>query len=139
MSNRIRKTTIESRRLSPAEAVVWVTAELDVVTPTTELRGRLVGPLCPGLTTIEVPYPFRPPASPAAKAPGTLTVEAVIPEPNLWTAETPFSYSGPLELWQDGKRCDSRDRDRGPETGPTARRRMRPFWPSRIHIFHITS
>jgi hypothetical protein len=106
MSNRIRRTTVEVRRLSPAEAEVWVVAEVDAVTLATELRGRLVGPRCPGTSTVEVAYPFRPPPRPGAEALGTLAVRALIPEPNLWTAEMPFVYEGPLELWQDGRRCD---------------------------------
>jgi hypothetical protein len=106
MSNRIRRATVEVRRLSSAEAEVWVIAEVEAVTPTTELRGRLVGPHCPGTSTVEVPYPFRPPARAAGGPPGTLTVRVVIPEPNLWTAAMPFVYEGPLELWQDNTRCD---------------------------------
>jgi hypothetical protein len=104
MSNRIRKTMIEVRRLSPAEAEVWVCVEVDAVTPTTELRGRLTGPRCPGVTTVEVAYAFRPLTS--TDAPPSLTVRAVIPEPNLWTEETPFVYDGHIELWQDGEQCD---------------------------------
>src|SRR5262245_19361770 len=104
MSNRIRNTTVEVHRLSPVEAEVWVTAEVDTVTPMTELRGRLMGPRCPGVTTIEVAYPFRPTPE---KGPSTLVARSVVPEPNLWTEETPFYYEGPLELWQDGERCDT--------------------------------
>src|SRR5262249_46843586 len=107
MENRIRATTVEVRRLSPAEAEVWVTAELEAVTAATQLRGRLVGPRRPGFTTIEIAYPFRPPPRPAAGASNALTVRAVIPEPNLWTEEAPFVYEGPLELWEGGQRCDT--------------------------------
>jgi hypothetical protein len=106
MSNRICRTTVEVRRVSPAEAEVWVVAEVEAVTPTTELRGRLVGPLLPGRTTVEVPYPFRPLPGPATGPPRSLAVRVVIPEPNLWTEAAPFVYEGPLELWQDGRRCD---------------------------------
>jgi hypothetical protein len=104
MSNHIRKTTVEVRRLSPAEAEVWVTAEVDAVTPTTELRGRLLGPRCPGASTIEVAYPLR---SLPPQGASTLAARVIIPEPNLWTEQTPFYYEGPLELWQDGQRCDT--------------------------------
>lgn len=106
MSNSIRRTTVEVRRATPAEAEVWVVAEPEEVTPATELRGRLVGPRLPGRTTVEVPYPFRP-APGAAGSPRTLAVRVVIPEPNLWTEAAPFVYEGPLELWQDGRRCDA--------------------------------
>src|SRR5262249_62180662 len=104
MRNRIRATNVEIRRLSAAEAEVWVIAELEVVNTGTELRVRLVGPHCPGVSTVQVAYPLRPPPR-AAESPGSLAVRALIPEPNLWTEETPFFYEGPLELWQDGQRC----------------------------------
>jgi hypothetical protein len=107
MSNRIRATSVEIRRLSPAEAEVWIQAELDRTTPTTELRGRLVGPRCPGVSTVEVAYPLRPPPGPTASTENTITLRAAIPEPNLWTEKMPFVYEGTLELWQDGRRCDS--------------------------------
>jgi hypothetical protein len=107
MPNRIRKLTVELRRVSPAEADVWVKAELDAVTPTTELRGKLVGPRCPGVTTIELAYPFRPPPSAPAAGANTLAARVVIPEPNLWTDQTPFVYEGSLELWEEGERCDT--------------------------------
>ena len=105
MSNRIRRTTVEVRRLLPTEAEVWVIAEVADVTATSELRGRLMGPKCPGVTTVEVAYPFRPPPQYATSVNG-LAVRAVIPEPNLWTETTPFFYDGPLELWEDGRRCE---------------------------------
>jgi hypothetical protein len=105
MSNRFRSTTVAIRRLSAAEAEVWVTAELDAVTPATELRGRLTGPRCPGVTTVEVAYPLRPVPRAEGEPASALTVRAVIPEPNLWTEATPFVYEGRLELWQDGQRA----------------------------------
>jgi hypothetical protein len=107
VNNRIRETRVEIRRLSPTEAEVWVLAELDWVTPGTELRGRLVGPQCPGVTTVEIPYPFRRPQRSDVHSDKTLAVHVLIPEPSVWTEQTPFAYQGPLELWQDGERCDA--------------------------------
>ena len=66
-----------------------------------------MGPKCAGVTTVEVAYPLRPPPATAAGAAEALTVRAVIPEPNLWTEQTPYYYDGPLELWENGKRCES--------------------------------
>jgi hypothetical protein len=34
-------------------------------------------------------------------------MRVVIPEPSLWDPISPFLYEGPIELWQDGQRCDS--------------------------------
>jgi len=106
MTNRIRKSTAAIRRLSAAEAEVWVTVELEELTGGTELRGKLTGPRCPGVTTVEVAYPLRPLPRPAEGSANTLLVQVLIPEPNLWTEATPFVYSGRLELWQDGECAD---------------------------------
>jgi hypothetical protein len=102
MDNHIRKTTVEVRRLTAAEAEVWITAELEAVTPATELRGRLHGPHCPGVTTVEVAYPLRALPRQTEETANTLSLHALIPEPNLWTEATPFLYEVRLELWQDG-------------------------------------
>jgi hypothetical protein len=106
MSASFRQRTIEVRRLTPAEAEVWIRVEVEGATPTTEIRGRLMGPRCPGVTTIEVAYALHPIASSADVPTAVRFVRALIPEPNLWTAETPLFYEGVLELWQDGRRCE---------------------------------
>ncbi|MBY0522520.1 MAG: hypothetical protein K2R98_03945 [Gemmataceae bacterium] len=105
MNNKIRTTTLEIRRLSAAEAEVWVHVELETVTATTELRGKLHGPRCPGVTTVEIAYPFRTIAR-LTEGSSTLTIGSVIPEPNLWTDKTPFVYEGAVELWEAGRCCD---------------------------------
>ncbi|HTU21959.1 MAG TPA: hypothetical protein VMG10_28230 [Gemmataceae bacterium] len=76
-------------------------------TPTTEVRGRLMGPRCPYSSTVEVAYPLRP-LSPSQKPtePGGLTRRVIIPEAILWEPQCPFLYEGPIELWQDGQRCE---------------------------------
>lgn len=107
MKNRILELATTVRRLSPAEAEVWIEARPEVRTPSTELRGRLTGPRCPGVTTIELGYPLRPAPSAAASVADTLTTRVLIPEPNLWTEATPFVYEGLVELWQDGECCDA--------------------------------
>ena len=105
MTNRITRVEVRNRSLTPAEAEVWVTVHAETVTPTTEVRGRLMGPSCPYSSTVEVAYPQRPLARPAEDAP-PLTMRVVIPEPSLWEPESPFLYQGPVELWQDGERQD---------------------------------
>ena len=82
------------------------------ITPTTELRGRLMGPRCAYAATVEVAYPFRP----LLRRPeglADLTVRAVIPEPSLWEPSCPFLYGGTVELWEDGVRCDQAPIRRG--------------------------
>jgi len=104
--NRIRKTSLAVQRLSAVEAEVWVRIEVETPTPTTEVRGKLMGPRCPGVTTVEIAYPFRlvPTTGAAAEC---FTLRTVICEPNLWTEKTPFVYEGFVELWETDRRCDA--------------------------------
>ncbi|HKI36311.1 MAG TPA: hypothetical protein VKA46_30925 [Gemmataceae bacterium] len=119
MSNRLRQVTAQVRRLSAAEAEVWLLVEVEGVTPATEVRGRLVGPHCPGVSTIEVAYPLRPfPRHPEGVPP--LSRRVVIPEPSLWEPEQPYLYRAIVELWEDGQQCDRAEFDYGlrmPEKG----------------------
>ncbi|HEY7153753.1 MAG TPA: hypothetical protein VH575_07320 [Gemmataceae bacterium] len=106
MDNRIRQIEVRDRSLVPAEAEVWISVTAEQQTPTTELRGRLMGPRCPYAGTVEVAHPLRSlPPDRAAESSG-LTKRAIIPEACLWEPESPFLYRGPIELWQDGCRCD---------------------------------
>ncbi|HVS39154.1 MAG TPA: hypothetical protein VMS17_26585, partial [Gemmataceae bacterium] len=105
MSNRLQRIHVIDRSLDPAQAELWVTAQTDHVTATTELRGRLTGPRCLYAATVEVAYPLRP----FARRPEGLSGPAarvVIPEPSLWDPQGPFLYQGTVELWEDGRCCD---------------------------------
>ena len=106
MSNRIKRTTIVQRRASPLEAELWIVVEVDFVNAGTELRGRLVGPKCAGVETIQVAYPIRMIPRPADQPENAVVGRVVIPEPNLWTREILFFYEGVVELWQDEVKCD---------------------------------
>lgn len=99
MNNRIRNIAWEVRRLSAVEGEVWLRVEVERVTSTTELCGRLHGPRCPGVTTVEVAYHLQA----MVGAANTLIARVVIPEPNLWTDQTPFVYEGAVELWEEGQ------------------------------------
>ena len=105
--NRITQFSIADRVLGPTEAEIWVLADAESITPTTELRGRLVGPTCPYSTTIEVAYPLRPFPKPPAGLP-PLARRLNVPEPSFWDPVAPFLYHGIVELWQDGQCCDRR-------------------------------
>ncbi len=107
MENRIRRIEVQDRSLNPVSAEVWITVLSEHPTPTTEVRGRLMGPRCPYSSTIEVAYPLRPLSTNQEQTDSScLTVRAVIPEASLWEPQCPFLYQGPVELWQDGQRCD---------------------------------
>jgi hypothetical protein len=69
----------------------------DNLPPDIEVRGRLMGPRCPSISTVEVAYRLIP----MDGVPGTYQV--LIPEPNLWSPERPFRYEGPVEFWQGGE------------------------------------
>lgn len=107
MENRIHRIEVQNRSLNPVSAEVWITVLPEHDTPTTEVRGRLMGPRCPYASTVEVAYPLRP-LPPSQKPPhlSGLIVRVVIPEASLWEPQCPFLYQGPVELWQDGQRCD---------------------------------
>lgn len=112
MPNRLREVRPHVHRLSAAEAEVWVLVVADEVTPTTEVRGRLVGPRCPGTTTIEVAYPLQPfPRRPDDVPPLSRCVS--IPDPSLWEPSRPFVYQAIVELWQDGQMCERRELEIG--------------------------
>ncbi len=79
---------VHVHRLDPTLAelhIVFTDLPADV-----EVRGRLMGPLCPGVSTIEVAYHLHP------FAPRIYRV--LIPEPVFWSAERPNVYEGPVEF-----------------------------------------
>jgi len=104
MSNRILTIGLRDRSAVPAEAEVHVTVVPRFIDTGTEVRGRLMGPRCRFASTVEVAYHLKrilvPTSVPA------FTLKAIIPEASLWEPESPHLYSGPIELWQDGVRCE---------------------------------
>src|SRR5262245_35495324 len=58
-----------------------------------EIRGRLMGPRCPGIDTIEVAYPVR-------RVGQGSQCQVLIPEPTFWETERPYVYEGPIEFWR---------------------------------------
>jgi beta-galactosidase/beta-glucuronidase len=113
--NKLRQVTMQVKRLSPAEAEVWLLIETEIVTPTTQVRSRLIGPRCAGATTIEVAYPLQ--TAPPQEGIPPLSQRAVIPDPSLWEPDRPFVYHALIELWQDGKLCDQTEADYGLRMG----------------------
>jgi hypothetical protein len=106
MGNQICELVIADHRLNPAEAELRITIYPQSVTPTTAVRGRLMGPRCLYATTVEVAYPLRPHSRHESCGSGSLTARVIIPEPSLWEPETPFLYQGPVELCEDDSCCD---------------------------------
>ncbi len=112
MSNRILSVQVQEHSLDPAQAELWISVAAEHVTPTTELRGRLMGPRCLYAATVEVGYPLRPFTRRPDGLEG-LAARIVVPEPSLWEPQCPFVYQGTVELWQDGERCDQVQIQRG--------------------------
>ena len=109
MSNQILHVRLSDHSLDPAQAELWISVTAEHVAPTTELRGRLMGPRCAYAATVEVAYPLRPLVASRTRLSGRV----VIPEPSLWEPSCPFLYGGAVELWQDGRRCDQTPIRRG--------------------------
>jgi hypothetical protein len=97
MENCIFRVEVFNGAVIPAAAEIWLFAEPRYVTPTTELRGRLMGPRCRFATTVEVAYPLR-------QVTGTMQVATgsagfvVVPESSWWDRETPFTDQRSVEL-----------------------------------------
>jgi hypothetical protein len=109
MTNRIIGVSVINHRLDPHETELRVHVDVENLTPATEVRGRLVGPRSAVSSTVEIAYPLRE----VERSSNQVVLRVVIPEANWWQPETPFLYEGPVELWQDGQRCDRREVSHG--------------------------
>jgi hypothetical protein len=100
----IGEIRVRVRSLVPGGAAeVWITVvpQLERDPPprrALQVRGRLMGPICAGRSTVEVAYPLRP-LPDLLEGDAGLTARTIIPEPSLWDIENPFCYGGPVELW----------------------------------------
>ncbi|MCE9531510.1 MAG: hypothetical protein K8T89_10375 [Planctomycetes bacterium] len=95
--------TIEQKRLSSAEAELWVIVHVDELKSSLEIRGQLSGPKCPNVQTVQIAYPIKG-IHPKQDEKNVLIGRIIIPEPNVWSPEMPFVYEGTVELWEDEKR-----------------------------------
>jgi hypothetical protein len=101
--NSILRVEVRDHSLVPTEAEVLITVVPRFLDAGTEVRGRFMGPRCRFAQTVEVAYHFRPLLIPTGQS--ALTVRAIIPEASFWEPQSPHLYAGPVELWQDGQRC----------------------------------
>ncbi|MCI0639467.1 MAG: hypothetical protein L0Y72_15695 [Gemmataceae bacterium] len=99
MANCIEKITAHNVSVTPMLAEVRVEVS-GAVPADAVLRGRIVGPRCPGVSTIEIAYSLR--AERLADQAAVVLVGKV-PEPSLWHKDTPFYYDLIVECWQRGK------------------------------------
>jgi hypothetical protein len=91
-------------RATPAVAEFVIRVELDGPAAGCTVQGRAAGPRWAGVTTVEVPYPMT------AEVAGdtAVSLRCVIPEPNLWAPETPFTYGWSISVAKDGEPTDTR-------------------------------
>jgi len=105
MNSRIRSIAVAPIRLTPTEAELAIDLHCSELHPTTEMHGRLMGPMCLYSTTVEVAYPIR--MHSRGRGQPVLHGRVVIPEPAWWDPESPFLYHGPIELWEHETRVES--------------------------------
>src|SRR5579871_4918830 len=101
---KIVKVTAEFVRADTTIAQFLVKVTLDNPVGETEVKGQVVGPRCPGFSTVEIAYPL----SQFDKWGSVVVLKGVIPEPNLWSETTPFVYEIAVEVLVGGKSIDSR-------------------------------
>lgn len=101
---KIASTTIEPARGSQASVEFAIRVELDGPAAGCAVTGRVVGPRAAGMTTVEVAYPL----TPVVVSDTAVSLKGVIPEPSLWTRETPLGYAWSVELRVNGEVTDSR-------------------------------
>ena len=68
------------------------------------VTGRVIGPQAAGFTTVEVAYALVP----VEASDNAVSLKCVIPEPTLWTRETPLGYAWSVEVRVNGELTDSR-------------------------------
>lgn len=101
MTNRILDAYVLTHRADPAGAELRVVVRPEAMTPTIEIKGRLMGPRSQYATTVEIAYPYR-----ELARTDHLVLRVLIPEPSFWEPKTPLLYEGPLELWDAGACCE---------------------------------
>lgn len=101
MTDGIRSVRVLSLRSTPAEAEVLLRVTPERPASGQALAGRVVGPRCEYVSTIEVAYPLREVRSERGED-GSLVARAIIPEPNLWEPARPFGYQVFLNLVEQG-------------------------------------
>ncbi|MBA4190182.1 MAG: hypothetical protein C0467_19530 [Planctomycetaceae bacterium] len=101
---KIVSTTIEPCRGSQASVEFVIRVTLDGTASSCKVSGRVIGPQATGFTTVEVAYALVS----VEASDNTVSLKCVIPEPTLWTRESPFGYTWSVEVRVNGELTDSR-------------------------------
>ena len=100
---KIASLTIELIRADSAAAQFLVRVALDGPVAGCEVKGRVVGPLCKEITTVEIAYPLVL----TEVSDKIATLKGVIPEPNLWSREAPFVYAVSVDVLVEGRQTST--------------------------------
>jgi beta-galactosidase/beta-glucuronidase len=100
----IASMSVEMVRADTAVAQFMVRITVDGRVEGCEIKGRVVGPRCKGISTVEIAFPLVIVEASESNA----VLRGVIPEPNLWSTEAPFLYELKVEAWQGGRQTDTR-------------------------------
>jgi beta-galactosidase/beta-glucuronidase len=101
MTNRILDLVVHNHRLDPIETELRVYVRVAQLTAATQIRGRLVGPRSEYATTVEIAYPLR-----ESARDDHIELRVLIPEPNWWSPQSPFLYTGAIELFEGETACE---------------------------------
>jgi hypothetical protein len=86
---------VEIVHLDPVRAEIVFSFNAAELPADAEIRGKMVGPRCAGVSTVEVAYPLKPVANRGA------AFQVIIPEPSLWEPQCPYIYDALLEFWHE--------------------------------------
>jgi hypothetical protein len=101
---KIAELKFENVQSTPAVAEFVVRVRLEGPAAGCVVGGVVTGPKCPGVTTVELSYPM----AVGAVSDTTVSLRCVIPEPNLWTADAPFTYGWSITVEVGGELTDQR-------------------------------
>ena len=85
--------TVRVHRLDPTLAIMHV--EFADLPYDVEVTGRVMGPRCKDVSTVEIAYLLR-----RLK---DSVYQILIPDPSYWSAQRPFVYEGPLQFRRGGQ------------------------------------
>jgi hypothetical protein len=101
---KIAELRFENVQATPTIAEFVVHVRLEEFATNGLVEGVVMGPKCPGVTTVELSYPME-----RLETQGNVvSLRCVIPEPNLCTADTPFRYGWSITVEVEGEPTDQR-------------------------------
>ncbi len=100
----ITAVRLECVHATPALAEFLIHLELADAGTDCAIVGVAHGPKCPGLSTVSLAYPM----SVHTRSDHAVSLLVRIPEPNLWSQATPFTYTWSVSLARAGQPGEKR-------------------------------